>query len=802
MQKVKFILFLLIFFKISSAQSIEGVLINNQAEPLAYAVVVLNTIDSQFVSGETSNEQGRFRFKNIEIGKYSLTIKMIGYESISRDLDLGNTTLILDPITLNTDAVELSEVDVVAKKPIFESQADRTIVNVKNAISSAGSNALEILERSPGIQIDRLSNRITMLGKNGIIILINGKRSRLEADALIQMLNSTSSNSIEKIELIHNPPSSYDAEGNGGVINIIMDMEYLDGLNGNTNLFIGYGERPKYGASINLNYQKGRANIYLNLNTNNDFSQQDLTLNQRIQYENDFIDTRQQNTRPPYTGNHGGKIGLDYNLNKSLSLNSFFSYSLRDWRMKANSVTDFINPSSEVLQEILGSDEINQTKHYIISNQLNYTISDKLSLVLNYDYLSYQISNPTSYNNLKFGNNQSEVLNTSFESKKETPFNFHVLQMDLKQSLNENFSFEYGLKTTLSNITNDTELSYLSPTQYTDEFFTNILGLNEDIYAAYILSNGNLKNDLNFNLGLRYEQTELNLSSSNDGETLNRSRKNIFPSISINKKWKEKYSLGLSYNRRINRPGFQTLAPAFYFLDNNTVLTGNINAIPSLTSTYGINIGLSSLKINLSYANEKDPLAFGQPELNQSRNLLMLRPLNIDRRQVYNLNISFPINITSFWTSRYNVNMTRRIENGILQGNAINNVKGNFITGNTNHSFKLGKQWEAEVSATWNSKVKMGLAEFQDRFAINLGLQKSFKNNSKLSLSISDIFNTGSEFGLISNQPDLGIYYNWVYQLEGKVFRLSYNLPFGNQKIKDKSKRSAGSDDIQNRASN
>ena len=129
-------------------------------------------------------------------------------------------------------------------------------------------------------------------------------------------------------------------------------------------------------------------------------------------------------------------------------------------------------------------------------------------------------------------------------------------------------------------------------------------------------------------------------------------------------------------------------------------------------------------------------------------------------------------------------------------------VKGNFITGNTNHSFKLGKKWEAAVSATWNSKVKMGLAEFQDRFAINLGLQKAFKNYSKLSLALSDIFNTGSEFGLVTNQPELGIYYNSIYQLEGQVFRLSYNLPFGNQKIKDKSKRSAGSDDIRNRASN
>lgn len=802
MLKFKFVFLLLSLTSILYAQEISGRVVDENQGPLAFAVIILETLDSQFVAGTTTNDGGLFLLENIESGKYHMHIKMLSYIDKYESIEYLGNKLSLGDIRLDTDSQMLDEVDIVAKKPVYESEADRTIVNVKNAISSAGTNALEILERSPGIQVDRINNQISMLGKNGIIILINGKRSRLDNDALIQMLNATSSNTIEKIELIHNPPSKYDADGNGGVINIIMNEEEIDGFNGQVNLFSGNGQRPKFGGSINMNFKKGETNVYVNLNTNNDYSIQDLSLSQRIQYEDAFVNSNQENSRPPYTGNHAGKLGIDFNLAPKLSLNSFIAGSFRDWKMDASAETIYSSNLGNISSELLESNERNQTTHYMISNQLNYKIKEGFEIILNYDYLSYLISNPTIYLNQKFDSDQSILEARSFESKKETPFNFHVLQLDLQQKLSDKIHLEYGLKATLSEVQNDTKLSYLIPSEFTDDFFTDFISLNEKIYAGYILSKGDLTTSLSYNLGLRYELSELDLSSAFDGNLIQRTQRNLFPSFSLNQKWGEKFSAGLSYNKRINRPGFQTLAPAFYFFDSNSVLSGNINALPGITNSFGLNLGLGSIKLNLTYSNEKQALSHGQPELNQERSLLILRPLNIDHRRIYNANVNFPIAITKFWESRYNATAMWRIENGTLQGNQINDVSGSFFMASTNHTFKLGNKWEAEISANWNSKIKLGLAEFQDRYAINLGLQKTFKNNSKLAFSITDIFDSGSEFGLISNQPNLGIYYNWLYQLEGKVFRLNYSFSFGNQKIKDKSKRSAGSQEIQNRASN
>ena len=186
-------------------------------------MLLFNHFDSAFVKGVISNVEGIFVIDKVVSGNYYVEISMIGFQKIKSQvfyLD-DHHPVNLQNFYLEGDAQNLDEITVVAKKPLFEQQIDRTVVNVQNSITATGATALSILERSPGIIVDRMNNQISMQGKQGVVVMLNGKRMRMEVSALIQLLQTMPSDNIEKIELITTPPASFDAEGNAGIINIV-----------------------------------------------------------------------------------------------------------------------------------------------------------------------------------------------------------------------------------------------------------------------------------------------------------------------------------------------------------------------------------------------------------------------------------------------------------------------------------------------------------------------------------------------------------------------------------------------------
>lgn len=234
---------------------ISGKVFDASARPIEFAsVLLLLKSDSTLVKGTVTEENGRFQLEANDNNEYLLSISMIGFENnysksfmLSNNFDAGEIKLIEN----NT----LTEVVIKEKKPLYSHKVDRMVINVENSIVSVGGSVLEILEKSPGILVNRQNNSISIVGKEGVVVMINGKVSYVPSNAIVQFLQGMSANNIESLELLTTPPANFDAEGNAGFINIVLKKRLDLGLNGSYTLSAGYGNGGVSTDNISFNFR-------------------------------------------------------------------------------------------------------------------------------------------------------------------------------------------------------------------------------------------------------------------------------------------------------------------------------------------------------------------------------------------------------------------------------------------------------------------------------------------------------------------------------------------------------------------
>ena len=277
------IIFLCCLFSLTANAQyrLTGTVVDEQAEGLpGVNVMVLDAVDSSLVKGAVSDINGQFELPGLAGQSYVVALRYIGFETkyqavtLQQDTDLG-------VVTLQTASTALEEVVVTAKKPFYEQKIDRLVVNVEDSPSNAGATALEVLERSPGVQVDRVNNELALNGKKEVMVMIDGKMSRQSADALMQMLNSMNAGNVAKIELITNPPAKYEAAGTGGIINIQTISSVELGTTGSINVNAGYGDGEKSGVSGSFSNQKEKVSLFGDFSFNRDHTSQ-LVTNERV----------------------------------------------------------------------------------------------------------------------------------------------------------------------------------------------------------------------------------------------------------------------------------------------------------------------------------------------------------------------------------------------------------------------------------------------------------------------------------------------------------------------------------------
>jgi Outer membrane protein beta-barrel family/CarboxypepD_reg-like domain len=788
---------LLIYFSVTAQTIIKGKITDHKKVGIPSAtVLLLANKDSSLIKGQVTNTEGLFEIMNILTGTYILQVEVTGYETAYRDITITAQlpAYELETITMNPYSGLLKEVVVTGRRRLFENQVDRTVFNVQNSPGAAALNALEVLARSPNISIDQLNNQILLNGKQGVMVLLNGKPMRMEQSALLQYLGGLSAANIKKIEFIHTPPASMDAAGNAGVINIETIKKEDEGFNGNWTLNAGYGERAKYGGTFAGNFRSNKLNIFSDFSFNSNYTRQDLSNKISNTQGNITTATNLFSKRPPFTGLQNGRIGLDYQLNNKTTLGILISGYRTEWKMDARTATSITNDTGYYSLSNLVSKETNTWKHLMGNFNLQHSFSEKSALNIDIDYLYYSDNNPTSYQDETFDKEGKPVSRSDFRSRKKTPIRFQVANIDYSKTINEKIKIQAGVKGTRSEFTNDVGVDRLINNNWSSDIrFTDISQLKESIGAVFFSTDYQPKEGLFLRIGFRYEQTKSDLTGAGNKPLLQLNYGRIFPSLSFSKRLPKEKQIQFSYNERITRPPFNTIAPAFFFFGPNSIVGGNPAVRPTINRQLTTSYQVKNLLLTLQLSAENRPIVF-QPGVESLDGIVILRAENMKTAKTMMLSANYTTSV-KWWSGIFNLAVYAQQLQPVVNGKTLTRRDAYFTT-NTTQSFKLPASTTIELSNQTTTSRNYGLGKSPFSTSFNLTAQQQINKKNKLALSWTDIFNTGTFLDIHYNQPEQNIQYDFMYEYEGSILKLSFVHQFGNEKVKKRSRKSASEEEL------
>lgn len=778
--------------------------INNQ--PLSFAnILLIRAVDSGLVKGMLADKDGLFLFDKIANGKYKTTATLIGHEVVfSQSFDITNSQpeINLGTFILKKATKELSTVRVVGKKPLFEQKIDRMVINVRNSIISAGGNALEVLEKSPGIIVNRQTNALSMAAKSGVVIMINGKITQMPASAIIQMLEGMSASNIDRIELITTPPANFDAEGNAGFINIVLIANPNIGLNGSYSLSIGYGKGNVGSGNINFNYRKNKLNLYGDYSYIRNAQEQIFFNYRKIDYQGVITENYSTTYRNPLQQNHNVRLGIDYQVNKKIVIGALVGGYDSKWTMTANNdIAMFKNKIPDTALSIKNT-ELNHWKNIMANLNLQYKFKPYQMLSLDFDYLYYSDNNPNNYTNTYYNGLGSLLFDEQTRSGKITPINTWVGKADYTAQLGKKVNFGAGAKSTLSKFTNDVDVSKFKQSNWVpDNSLSAKYILNENIQAVYSSLDVTINNKTSVKLGLRYEYTNSNLGTTNVKNIVDRHYGKLFPSFFISHKINDSNAVNFSYSQRITRPTFNDLAPFTIFLDPNTFFTGNAALQPSFSDEIKADYTYKKYILSLAYSIQNNAIAEFQPKVDITTNKQYVTAENLDNLKTLSVSLSLPFDIAKWWTMQNNlIGAWQQINTSYNKMPfRLQNLIFNF---NSSNSFKLSKEYSMEISGFFDAGGIYGTSQYKALGALNFGLQKKLNSNyGKFRFSVNDIFKSIS-YKTYVDMPNEHFYTRSDYNFSQRTFKLTYSKNFGNNSLKEKRERNTASEEERQRVKN
>ena len=795
------ILFCSVMLSTLQAQNkISGLVEAQDHKPIEAAnILLLNFHDSVLVKGTVSKSTGNFNLDNINPGKYILHISATGFD------DYYNTSVIITnekdfdagELLLKKVSTDLAAVTLVTRKPMFEQKVDRMIINVKASITSAGSTALEVLQKSPGVMVNRQNNSIALNGKSGVVVMINGKISRMPMDAVVQMLNGMNSANIERIELITTPPANFDAEGNAGFINIVLVENPNKGLNGSYTLSMGYGNGFSPSGATNFNYRNKKINLFGDYsftwaNPEQDWSFFNRIINQGVLTENSSLTERHTTN-----AEHIARLGIDFQVSPKTIIGAVAGGYTSKWNMTANNALSILKNHIQDTSVRIVNTELNQWKNGMGNINFSHTFKEGESVTADIDYLYYKDNNPNDYLNQYFSGTGSKLNAEYTRSTKITPFAIWVGKMDYTKKLNKNVNAEGGLKMAFSKFSNDVAVETLQqPNWIQDPDLTAKYKLKENIAAAYTAFSIAASAKINLKLGLRYEYTYSNLGSEKQQNIVNRKYGKFFPSIFMSQKIDDKNSINLSYSKRITRPTFKDMAPFVIFIDPYTFFSGNSALQPAFSNIYKADYIFKSFVFSASYTKEDEPIEAFQPKTYKG-NKQIFAAENLDNIQTVNFTVSLPFTITTWWSMQNNLQVNWQQLTAEYSKGKFSLVQKNYAF-NSSQNFVLPRNYSLELSGFYQSKSLFGAGVINALGMVNFGAQKKIGSSDKLRAGVDNIFNSAKIKG-VTDIPSQNIYSSLNIVFMFRTYKLTYTHDFGNKKLKEKREHGSASNEEQGR---
>jgi hypothetical protein len=777
--------------------SIGGSVIDKNKKPAAGASVsLLHAKDSSVVTVLAADDNAKFSFPQVKEGKYIISIEVIGFKKYySAVLLVTNQNIILPTVQLQEASGDLAAVTVSSTKSFTEQKIDRTVVNVDALISNTGSNALEVLEKTPGVIVDENGN-ITFKGKTGVLILIDDKPTYMSAADLAAYLRSLPSSQLDKIELMDNPPAKYDASGNGGVINIKTKKSKAKGFNGSLSASYGQSFYARSNYNLNLNYHVGKINVFgsIGYNTYKNFRE--------LKIDRDYYDAgghltnafRQRNIFVAPGSNWNAKIGFDYASSSNTSL-GFVYTGTRSKRSEVRPTLSLLYNAAGSMDSSIQADNGSTSTFEKDGLNFNYTHKfDSLGKVLSFDmdYINYRSGADQYFFSGTYSSAGSLKSRQDITAQLPSNISIYAAKMDYSQPLPGKAKFEAGLKT--SYVTSDNEANYFNITNgapVVDYSNTNHFIYKENINAAYINFTKEFSR-LTLQAGLRLENTNGNGHQLGNlfraDSAFTKHYTSLFPTAYLSYKLDSAGNdlFNFAYGRRIDRPNYQDLNPFVFILDKFTAFAGNPFLRPQFSNDFKLSFNHKN-KFTLSgqYIHTSD---IQIETIQQNGNIFISRNGNIGQWNYYLVSLETTLHPAKWWSLyTYTDFFNYQVYTGVLPSGGSIETKSIYLFTQLNNQLTLGNGWSAELGGFYCSPRQQ--AQF-DKIAfgqLNAGVQKKFWNNkATVKLSARDIFNTNTSTGNITNVPNVALHYqNRFYN---QTVTLGFTYSFGTQSSEQKRK--------------
>lgn len=739
--------------------NVTGQLSDQQGKPLEFATVMLmKAADSSLVKGGITDEQGKFLLEGLVAGNYFLKASFVGYaDYFGTNFSLSdNQAMDLGSLKMKEAGQTLAEATVVARKPLIEVEADKTIFNVENQINTAGQNALELLRKAPGVTVDKDDN-LSLKGKSGVRVYINGKQSQMTQEQLANLLKSMQASDIEAFELISNPSAKYDASGNAGIINIRLKRNKKTGFNGTASAQFMYGYTPKGTGSLSLNYMNGPWSITSNYSATGGTWRNF----QNLRREQDGMIYDMTSTSNNTSLNHNFNLGVDYSINKKHTIGvGIFGNTNNDTWTNDGRTRISTSARRDSIMEILIAKNTMPNSNVNFNSNINYRYQDTSGRTfgVDADYGFYNSKSVSDQPNSYVSPSNENLIFRQNNYANNTPINitFYTLKADWEQPFLKG-KLGFGAKGTY--VQTDNTFQFWNVNAMTGERIldldkTNQFLYTENVNAAYVNYNKKINKKWSAQVGLRLEQTnskgDLRAARIGADAVVERSYLDLFPSGSLTYTPSDKHALALTYSRRIDRPTYQNLNPFEMKLDELTYNKGNAFLQPQygnsieLTHTFMqfFNTSVGYNRLDGVFAEIMDTLSGGRTVVT-SRNLAY--------QEMYSVNISSPIPVNKWYNIYFNLNLYRqRSVANFGEGKTID-LSVNNANVYMQHNFVLPKDWGIEVSGWATSPgIWMGQFQYGTQGSLDLGASKKFwDKKANLRVSVTDVLFTTPWYGFV-----------------------------------------------------
>ena len=767
------------FYSSYSQSYITGKITDNSDMGIPYADILLLDDNGNWTNDRTtSDENGEFKLSTNDTGRFKISIISIGFEkyesdsfsiTINKKFDLGT-------INLEQESFELNDVDVTARRKIaYKREIDRTIIDLEADSSTSGASLLDVLERTPGVIVDRQSESISMLGKSGVNVMINGKISYMPINALVQYLNGMNADNAKSIELITTPPANFDAEGNAGFINIELKKNPQEGYNGNLTVGNGFGDdRTQQNASTNFNLNSNKIHMTFNYSLLNNHLPANAELN-RSSYETDVPeDIKYTWNRDNKRQVHNLRYSFVYDFSEQIEAGFSITGYSNSIKRNGESINEYSSRPDEI--DLMNLVEVDTWKSFQIDSYIAYKFGDERKVSFDFNYLKYQNDQPINY---LITNNQNPLFKRDLLSEKSSPFDIKAYMFDYDDVIMRNVNLTAGFKYVKSDFINENSL--LEENKIVD-FFSSTSELDESVSAVYAQFDTNFNENITFKSGIRFENTQTLVTDQNGNSLVDRNYGNFFPSIYIGYKLNDNNNLNLSFSKRINRPAFTDLAPFVLFFDLDSGVQGNTSLQPSFTDNFQIDYRYKSISISAQYANEKDVMGRFQPKFLEN-GFLILRPENLDSQKTLSAILNFPVYPSNWWNIRFFT--TYSYSNLVHQSEqySLDRINSSVIF-NINNDITLGNDYTFQIFGTYRSKQLFGAYDLLPAGMLNLTLQKK-TDNFIYTLNAVNILDTNF-FRWDTDIPGIKLESFGYIDFTPPQVKLNIAYNFGNQNLKSK----------------